>query len=466
MKNWKKTALTIGSITIAASLAVGGTLAYQALTHDDEGALNTYTVGEAVDIAINEYQRNEDRTALEAFEQGKELLPIVGSAQESPTGVASVMDNFGMPIADNYGDKIVTIKNTGDAAAKIRVYIAQPLALTDFAGDTDAPNNTSDDAIHWNWGNRVKIKGGYNKDTYDPNSWEWTSTYPDFIAEIDNEDYIVTVFESKTAVAAGIETSAVMSGIYLDSKVDYDDGIWTMGDYIINYDLSKGVHIPVYAEAVAEDVDFEDAATVFKQWADSVKAPAIVTSADALIAGGSAVLDGDIALEGAETWLNADANINLGDSTISADRSDASSAQAYSALTIAGNVTIDGVGKVENTGDGYGITVKGEGAKLTINGGTYKGGTTAINVVKGDLVITGGTFEDTNATDNGHYLINCIDANYRDGSATVTITGGKFKNWNPNNNTSEGAGTDFVPAGYTVVEEVIDNATWYTVVAE
>lgn len=263
MKNLKKKALMAGSLVAAAAIAVGGTLAYANLSYDDEGALNTYTVGEAVDIAINEYQRNEDGDALEAFEQGKELLPYGGSAQGDK-------DKFGMPEEDaaNYGDKIVTIKNTGKADAIIRVYIAQPKALTDFAGN--GSGDTSDDALHWNWGNRVNIKGEYNEATYDAAKWGWTNKYADFEATIGGEEYIVTVFETSAPVAPGVETNAVMAGIYLDPKVDYDDGIWTMGDYVIGYDLSQGVDIPVYAEAVAGD--FEEAPIdAFARWATTVK---------------------------------------------------------------------------------------------------------------------------------------------------------------------------------------------------
>lgn len=451
MKKFNKNSVLSLSLAAASTIAIGGTVAYNALTHDDEAAVNTYTVGEAVDIALNEYQRSEDGSGFVPFEQGKKLYPIVGG------GTASApQDALGMPKAENYGDKVVTITNTGNVAAKIRVYVAQPLAL---AGES--LTDVSDDIVHWNWGHEGMKIGSAQDDICD---WDNLKTTPDFVAKIDGIDYLVTVFTTTKAIAPGAETDAVMKGVYLDANVDYDDGQWIKGDSVIDYDFSKGVHFPVYAEAIAEDATFEAPETVFENWAESVKAPVLVDTAekinDALESGGTIYLTGD------STIITSDTEINLNNSSISANRSNASSAETYSAMTVKSNVTIAGTGSVENA-SGYGITVKNSDATLTILDGTYKGGTTAIQVTQGELVIKGGTFEDISTEDNGHYLINCIDGNYKNGTAKVTIMGGTFKNWNPENNTSEGAGTNFLADGYKVVSETNANGdVWYTVVAE
>ena len=62
--------------------------------------------------------------------------------------------------------------------------------------------------------------------------------------------------------------------------------------------------------------------------------------------------------------------------------------------------------------------------KVTVNGGTYKGRVTAISVTRGDLVINDGIFEATEYEGAHDFTINCIDANYNSGDATVAINGG------------------------------------------
>ena len=118
---------------------------------------------------------------------------------------------------------------------------------------------------------------------------------------------------------------------------------------------------------------------------------------------------------------------------------------------------------------GYGINVK-DGATLTINGGYYYGGGTAVQVQEGTLIINGGTFACepySNPTYGYNFLINCLDSAYKNGTAKVVIQGGTFINFDPSNCTAEGAGTNFVADGYKVVPQTQTNGDiWYTVVAE
>ena len=116
---------------------------------------------------------------------------------------------------------------------------------------------------------------------------------------------------------------------------------------------------------------------------------------------------------------------------------------------------------------GYGINVR-NGATLTINGGYYYGGGTAVQVQKGTLIINGGTFACepySNPTYGYNFLINCVDGAYKNGTAKAIIQGGTFINFDPSNCTAEGAGTNFVADGYKVVSETQANGdVWYTVV--
>ena len=116
---------------------------------------------------------------------------------------------------------------------------------------------------------------------------------------------------------------------------------------------------------------------------------------------------------------------------------------------------------------GYGINVTND-ANLTINGGNYYGGGTAVQVQKGTLTINGGHFAVEPYSDSRfgyNFLLNCIDSAYKDGTAKIVVKGGTFVNFDPSNNTAEGAGTNFVADGYKVTSETQSNGDiWYTVV--
>ena len=115
---------------------------------------------------------------------------------------------------------------------------------------------------------------------------------------------------------------------------------------------------------------------------------------------------------------------------------------------------------------GYGINVRKD-ATVTINGGYYYGGGTAVQVQKGTLIINGGTFacEPFGDPYGYNFLINCLDSAYKNGTAKVVIQGGTFINFDPSNCTAEGAGTNFVADGYKVVSQTQTNGdVWYTVV--
>lgn len=125
-------------VALVAIAIVGASLAYFT---DTDQATNTFAVGN-VKIELIEQQRGEN--GLVPFEQNKKLYPIVGSAQGDK-------DEYGMPIAKNYVDKMVTIKNTGSEKAYIRAYFAIPSALDDGYETFNAGMNV----LHFNFGNKV-----------------------------------------------------------------------------------------------------------------------------------------------------------------------------------------------------------------------------------------------------------------------------------------------------------------------
>jgi len=127
-------------------------------------------------------------------------------------------------------------------------------------------------------------------------------------------------------------------------------------------------------------------------------------------------------------------------------------------LTINDSVGTGSISAYAITG-GYALYV--DGGELIVNAGSYSGNPTTINVRTGKAVVNGGTFVSTYPNEF-RYVVNCIDDNYKNGTAVVEINGGTFNKFNPANNASEGVGTNLVTEGHKVVA----NGDNYTVVAE
>ena len=131
-----------------------------------------------------------------------------------------------------------------------------------------------------------------------------------------------------------------------------------------------------------------------------------------------------------------------------------------------GNLTITGNGKLEaKKDDCYPVDVQDEGAQLTIEDGTFIGNIHAVYVETGAAYIKGGTYSvqqkysDSSKADE--FVLNLYDANRRNGTAKLSVSGGIFVAFNPANCQAEAQGTNFCAAGYTTSTK--DNNT-YTVV--
>lgn len=123
-----------------------------------------------------------------------------------------------------------------------------------------------------------------------------------------------------------------------------------------------------------------------------------------------------------------------------------------------GTLTINGEGVITANTDNAGTACAlwANGGNAVINGGTWScGGDTETNDVThqndaiytkngGRVTITGGTFEYTENV----WTLNENDQN----RGTISVTGGSFKTFNPADNTSEGAGTNFCAEGYEATE--------------
>lgn len=193
-------------VALVAIAIVGASLAYFT---DTDQATNTFAVGN-VKIELIEQQRGEN--GLVPFEQNKKLYPIVGSAQGDK-------DEYGMPIAKNYVDKMVTIKNTGSEKAYIRAYFAIPSALDDGYETFNAGMNV----LHFNFGN--KVVDGNVISTYDV-EWNWKhgNKWNYFETTIDDIKYNVYFADYYQPVDANATTEQFVRGVYLDKTFDIKDG--------------------------------------------------------------------------------------------------------------------------------------------------------------------------------------------------------------------------------------------------
>ena len=234
------------AVLMLAVCVIGGTLAYFT---DTKEATNTFTAG-GVKIDLIEQER-DGQGDLQKFTQNQVLMPIVGSAQGEK-------DNLGQPKAENYIDKIVTIKNTGKSDAYIRAYFAIPSALDDGFDTFNAGLNV----LHFNFGNA-------NGATTYGNQWNWGSEAKEdhggwnyFNTTIDGVAYNVYYADYYQKLAAGATTEQFVSGVYLDSHVDMD----AQGKYIDTRNaeadlsiLNGTVNCPVKAVAV-QAAGFDNAA--------------------------------------------------------------------------------------------------------------------------------------------------------------------------------------------------------------
>ena len=118
-------------------------------------------------------------------------------------------------------------------------------------------------------------------------------------------------------------------------------------------------------------------------------------------------------------------------------------------------LTLSGDGDViAKANDCYAIDVQG-GGHLVIEGGHYNGNIHAVYVLEGVAEIKGGTFEvqqkypDAEKADE--FVLNCYDANRKNGTAKIIVTGGTFIGFNPGDCKAEGNGTNFVAPGYASI---------------
>lgn len=120
-------------------------------------------------------------------------------------------------------------------------------------------------------------------------------------------------------------------------------------------------------------------------------------------------------------------------------------------LTITGNGTLSAK---EN--DCYAVDVQDKNSSVIIENGTLIGNIHAVYVNEGVAHVKGGRYsvqqKYPDAAKADGYVLNCYDANYKNGIAKVVVEGGEFSNFNPGDCCAEDAHTNFLKDGYFTVE--------------
>ena len=259
--------------------------------------------------------------------------------------------------------------------------------------------------------------------------------------------------------------------------------------YAWDLDNNQIVYINAKGETLYKNVDFKQESLKFiianegvavPDWADATavvdmtKPTGAIFLKNALVAGGAVELGGDIKVTDGSAaggnYITTDTTVDFGNNVITLDIQ--GSPASYNGLRInGGNVVLDagengGIVTIDNP-ELYALTVgQGLGAQykdvhVTINGGKYVGGTTAVNVVNGTVTINGGFFE---SLSSGGFVINVNDRSRA--TALVTVKGGTFVNFNPAESLC-GEGEVIVAEGYKVEsEEKANGDIWYSVVAK
>jgi len=200
---------------------IGGTMAYFTDTAEKQ---NTMVFGN-VDIEINEYQLDDQGTKV-SYTNDKPLLPYVGDLGWKTT----VTDDWRQFTMKNVIDKYVTVKNTGDSDAYVRVWIA--LEAGDTIQNADGTTTVPDDYV------------GISHNMQDQAST--TNWYLEgaFYATIHSEQYYVFVARYNTKLAKNDETVPSLCQIYLSKDATQEIAEALDGNDNDKYDVlvfSQGV---------------------------------------------------------------------------------------------------------------------------------------------------------------------------------------------------------------------------------
>lgn len=216
----------------------------------------------------------------------------------------------------------------------------------------------------------------------------------------------------------------------------------------LSCELDAHAHCYAFVCELDEHVHDDDACYTYNYVAQvgEVKYESLQEAVDA---GAAVKLIADVALDDAVV-VAKDVTIDLNGFAV------VSAGDAFEVKT--GTLTINGNGSVTGGANGVGswTAIWANGGNAILNGGTYSvgGDSSTADVTHqndviytkngGTVVVNGGTF----LNDGTVWTLNENDAN----RGTIVVYGGTFQGWNPADNVSEGANTNFVAEGYESVK--------------
>lgn len=384
MSKLKKVLLMCTAYVLVAAIAIGGTIAY---LQDDDSDVNVMTLGN-VSIAQHEYERatNTDGSyetkeidgvtsyVLEDFEQGKDLLPIVGDPSKSGAGYAGWDDTVvRMTQVNSYGsmqvfagknaqDKFVTVENTGVYDAYVRTLVAIEIGSTDGAliGTSFHQTWKSNDVgkITVNGNNYMLVEYTYAGGQLNDGSWR----------------------HENGVLPAGDTSYPNLAQVYLKSEATNEDCAAIDGNSNGTFDilvLSQAVQVDGFDDAqTALDAGFGKSSEKAGEWFDGVVA---IDGADDNIEFDEAPADA-IIVEGSNkaSVLEAIDNAKPGDTIALTVDTTIAGYGATEKLVVDKPITIDLNGKTLTTECGWGgIDLKG-GASIVNGTINHTGNTAAI----------------------------------------------------------------------------------------
>ena len=220
-----------------------------------------------------------------------------------------------------------------------------------------------------------------------------------------------------------------------------------------NVPLQRNYRTNIYGSLLTNSVDFNVVIepAFSGEFAHEVVSASTFAALKAAVANGQSVdAEKTLVLSGGQSET-----LNLGDLSIS-NKNNIWNDSDWSLLSVRENssLTITSGAYIAKANDCYAVDVQ-DGGHLVIEDGHFNGNVHAVYVLEGVAEIKGGTFEvqqkypDAEKADE--FVLNCLDENYKNGTAKIIVTGGTFIGFNPGDCKAEGNGTNFVAPGYASI---------------
>ena len=222
-----------------------------------------------------------------------------------------------------------------------------------------------------------------------------------------------------------------------------------------NVPLQRNYRTNIYGSLLTNSVDFNVVIepAFSGEFAHEVVSASTFAALKAAVANGQSVdAEKTLVLSGGQSET-----LNLGDLSISNKNNIWSDSDSdWSLLSVRENssLTITSGAYIAKANDCFAVDVQ-DGGHLVIEDGHFNGNVHAVYVYEGVAEIKGGTFEVqqkySDAEKADEFVLNCYDANRKNGTAKIIVTGGTFIGFNPGDCKAEGNGTNFVAPGYASI---------------